>query len=66
MFITTYAKASELMGYMGSEATELEAKHMLRILAEEGFQNIETSEIPEDKWLEMLETAVRFAEENGE
>ena len=49
---------------MGSEATITEAKWMLQILLQSGFCNIETSAIPCDEWLEMCETAARFAHEN--
>lgn len=64
MLITILTKAAELMPYMGTEATIDEAKFMLGILLQSGYGNTDTAEIPEDEWLEMCETAVRFASEN--
>ena len=64
MLITTWTKAADLMPYMGTEATIDEAKFMLDILIQSGYGNTDTAAIPEDEWLEMCETAVRFADEN--
>lgn len=66
MFINTYTTPAELLACLGDEVTLHEARYMLKILIDGGFQNIETSSIDESKWLEMFETAVRFAEENPE
>lgn len=65
MFITTYTTPDELLTCLGDEVTIDEARYMLRILLDEGFQNIDTTSINEAKWLEMFETAARFAEENA-
>ena len=64
MWITTWTKAEELLPYMGTEATVEEAKFMRDILIQSGHCNIDTAQIPENEWLEMCETAVRFAFEN--
>lgn len=66
MFFTASTAAADLIPHMGDEATISDANFMRRILIDEGFQNMELSGIPEEKWLEMLGTACRFAEENPE
>lgn len=37
---------------------------MKNILIQSGYGNTDTTNIPDADWLEMLETAVRFAAEN--
>lgn len=64
MFIDTSTHPSLLLACMGSEATEIEARWMKNILIQSGYGNTDTTNIPDADWLEMLETAVRFAAEN--
>jgi hypothetical protein len=63
MFITWEMDLDHLAERMGAETNAAEAKHMRRILCEEGWQHMDTADIPETAWLEMLESAVRFAEQ---
>lgn len=64
MLITTWTTAQELLPYMGTEATLDEAKFMKDILIQSGFDKTDTADIAESDWLEMCETACRFASEN--
>ncbi len=64
MYIDWNMDLDQLMERMGDVATKGEAKHMRRILNEEGWQQQDTNDIPEAEWATMLEAAVRFAEDD--
>lgn len=65
MFITWEMDLDHLAERMGG-ANVAEAKQMRRILCEDGWQHKDTADVPENTWLEMLESSVRFAEEDAE
>ena len=48
-----------VMERMGVEATQAEAKAMIKLLLETGYSN--TNQAPEPEWLELCETALQDA-----
>ena len=56
MKITNDMGLSELAERMGTEATESEARAMREMLVE-NFDGMDTTDIPEADWMEMLDEA---------
>ena len=55
MHITTNLSLFELAQRMGSDATEQEAEEMRLNLIAGGFEDLDTVEVPEADWNEMLQ-----------
>jgi hypothetical protein len=53
-------KTSEIMGRMGSMATEQDAIAMIYVLESNGYdlETMDTATIPENEWLAMIDEAI--------